>query len=108
MTEDSEARGDRVKAIREELGLIQEKFAAVLNDAARGLRLPAIYHTSKVSKMETGNRGVSLDDAYVVAAVDPQHRGVEWITFGVQGVKKGGGTILPTKAQPAKKRSGGA
>lgn len=88
MPEDSdETRGDRVKAIREELKLKQELFADRLNEAAEGLGLPPIYHTSKVSKMETGNRGVSLDDAYAVAAIDPQRRGIDWITFGTRARK---------------------
>lgn len=100
MTEDSETRGDRVKAIRELLGLKQPEFAARLNEAAERLKLPAIYHNTKVSKMETGSRGVDLNDAYVVAALDPENRGTDWITFGTRRKHTGG----PRKREDEKKK----
>lgn len=79
-------RAKRVKAIRTALGLNQPAFAELLNDAARKAGLPAIYHNTKVSKMEIEGRKVSLDDAIVVAAVDPEQRGVYWLA-GVRKLK---------------------
>lgn len=81
----SESVADRVKAVREALGLKQPEFAARLMVAARQLGVEARYDNTMVSKMELGTRYVGLLDGAVIAAVDPERRGLDWLALGPSG-----------------------
>lgn len=76
-TSEDRARGSRVGMVRGRMD--QRDFVERLNAVARTVGLPAIYDVVKLSKMENGARKVTLDDAIVVAALDSEKRGVEWL-----------------------------
>lgn len=91
-------RGLRVRAIREAGKWEQDEFARLLTDCAKRKRIDAPeYDRTIVSKMENGRRDVSLTDAILAAALDPQHRSVEWI---------GGDAELKPLPSPRKRRTG--
>jgi hypothetical protein len=82
-----ESPNHRVFLVRQALGTIrrplaQDRFAELLTLAAQRLGLVAKYYGSTVSDIEAENRTVTLDDARVVAAVDPLRRGEAWLAFG--------------------------
>ncbi len=77
-----ETVGDRVRMIREERGEKQPAFAAALTEAAKRLDLSIVYDNTMVSKMEVGRRDVDLNDVRVIASVDKQQRGREWLAWG--------------------------
>ncbi len=74
--------GDRVREIREALDQKQPKFAQTLTAAAKRLGIDATYDNTQVSKMEVGRREVTLNDAAVIASVDPSKRGKAWLAWG--------------------------
>lgn len=78
-------RGRRVELVRGKLD--QREFVELLNAAARERGLPVIYDIVKLSKIENGTRRVALDDGIVVAAVDPDQRGIEWLA-GVRTARR--------------------
>lgn len=78
----AETVGDRVRAIREERGEKQPQFAKTLTEAARRLDLSISYDNTMVSKMELGRRDVGIEDVRVIASVDKQNRGREWLAWG--------------------------
>jgi transcriptional regulator with XRE-family HTH domain len=97
--------GDRVREIREERGEQQPEFAASMTKAAKELGIAETYNNTMVSKMETGGRKVTLEDARVIARLDRKKRGRSWLAWGdateEQKVPKGTKTGLqpyPTKA----------
>jgi len=76
------AEGDRVRAVREAYGELQPAFAARLNAAARHLGMNWLNYTNFiVSRLETGDRMMFLDDAVVIASVDPEQRGRVWVAW---------------------------
>lgn len=82
----AETAGHRVYLVRLALGdgvrdpLPMRDFAARLARAGgKG------YSASKVSDLETGKRRLSLNDATVIASVDPRTRGRAWLAWGDQG-----------------------
>lgn len=83
----------RIIQVREAAGMDQRAFVDALNAAARGIGLPAIYDIVKVSKIENSKRDVSLDDAILVADVDPHRRSVRWLAGARETpvAKKAGG-----------------
>lgn len=117
----SETRGARAKLIREKLGLDQDQMAAVLTAEAERAGIPKRYDRTAISKLEKGRRDVSLDDAVVYAAVDPERRGMAWLATGpakavppaVVTTGRGRGRIVtpeelePHRAKPAPKKAGG-
>lgn len=82
MAGSDEPIGDRVKAIREAWGEKQPAFAQRLTAAAARLGLRLRYDNTMVSKMEVGRREVTLDDVTVIASVDREKRGKEWLAWG--------------------------
>lgn len=78
----SDTVGDRVRAIREGRGEKQPEFAAAMNGAAKRLGISERYDNTKVSKMELGTRDVSLADVMVIADLDHEKRGRDWLAWG--------------------------
>lgn len=76
--------GKRVYLIRLALGdgfkvpMPMAAFAALLTE-----RSGVAYDSSMISRMESGDRKVTLEDAPRLAALDPEHRGPGWIAWGV-------------------------
>jgi hypothetical protein len=90
-------RGHRVYLIREALGTRRDpmplpKFAELIKRTSG-----VSYDKSTLSRMETGERKVSLDDIEAIAPVDPLKRGKAWLAGwdeeGGQGT--GGGNQAP-------------
>lgn len=76
------AEGDRVREVREATGEKQGIFAVRLTaEAARQGMGWLVYDNTIVSKLENGARALTLDDAVIVAAVDPQQRGRFWLAW---------------------------
>lgn len=80
LTDRDVARGTRLKAIRDALGLTQSAMVDVLNRAAEALGLEPSYRYYTVSRNESGS--ISFDDAAIWLRCDPQRRGWEWFVFG--------------------------
>lgn len=77
------AEGDRVKAVRDALGLKQPEFAVRLTEEAQRRGLTWVrYDFSIISKLENGSRRLSLDDVLVLSCVDREERGMLWIGWG--------------------------
>lgn len=74
--------GDRVRSIREEFGEKQPEFAARLTAAAKRLGADVRFDNTIVSKVELGRRELSIYEAAVVVAIDPQRRGWDWLVLG--------------------------
>lgn len=72
-------------AIRDASGMQPKDFAAQMVVVAKRLGLESSYSDTKLSKLVNGRQDVSLDDAIVLAHLDPEHRGVEWIALGEAG-----------------------
>lgn len=81
MTEDTP--GKRAYSIRLALGdgwkvpLPMADFAALLSRRS-GVR----YDSSMVSRIESGDRKLTLDDVAVIASIDPKGRGRDWLAWG--------------------------
>lgn len=74
--------GERVRAIRDEIGDKQPAFAQRLSAVAQRMGLPVRFDNTMVSKVEIGRRELSIYEAAVVVAVDPQRRGWDWFILG--------------------------
>lgn len=77
--QEPETRGHRVYLIREALGTRRDampmpKFAKLIRETTG-----AVYDKSTLSRMETGERKVSLEDIEAIAPVDPLKRGKAWL-----------------------------
>jgi hypothetical protein len=77
------ARGDGWKVAEP-----MDVFAAAMTAVGKGR-----YDSSKVSRIESGERKVSIEDAEVLAAVDPLKRGAAWVAFN-----QAGGFVPPATA----------
>lgn len=67
-------------AVREARGESQQAFAR-----AAEKELGVIIDPSKVSKMESGGKQQMIaEDIVIIAAMDRERRGREWLTFGVR------------------------
>ena len=75
-------RGARVAEIREALDLSGEEFAEVLRKNLLAFGVERRYDKAKISRIEGGSRDLSLEEAAVIAELDPQRRGILWLTFG--------------------------
>jgi transcriptional regulator with XRE-family HTH domain len=95
-----ESRGDRVRLVREALGLQQTEFTERLNQMAEALGIESRYDFTKVSKMEVGTRKVSLDDAIVLAELDPKRRGVRWMATGIAVAPAPAPALTPPNGAP--------
>jgi hypothetical protein len=89
--------GERIYLIREALGTRRDpmpldKFAELIERATG-----AVYDKSILSRMETGERKVSLDEVAILASVDPLKRGRGWLAWGEDSA----GGASPTHDGPA-------
>jgi hypothetical protein len=95
--------GERIYLIREALGTRRDPMPldklAELIERTTG----AVYDKSILSRMETGERKVSLDDVAVLASVDPLKRGKAWLAWGdpAAAEKENGGASSRPPAQPS-------
>lgn len=97
-------RGERVKSIRESLGLTQESFGMCLAQRMRDVGVVANYSRSKISLLEGGERKLTAEEAVVIADLDPFARGGTWLIFG-EARKR----VLipdPRKKQPTSRAAG--
>lgn len=75
--------GKRVYLVRLALGdglrtpLSMDRFAALLTE-----RTGRRYDSSMLSRIENGDRKVTLDDCAAIAPLDPHARGPGWIAWG--------------------------
>lgn len=65
-----------------------EAFADRLNAAASELGFSENWTANRVSKLRGATQGISTEDAYVIARVDPKLRGMTYVTHGI-AVSKG-------------------
>jgi transcriptional regulator with XRE-family HTH domain len=80
-------RGARVEEIRKSAEMTGESMAAELNRLAEAHGLPMRYDGSKISRMESGERKISLEDGALLTLIDPEDRGVAWLAFGPPAVR---------------------
>jgi len=92
--------GERIYLIREALGTRRDPMP--LEEFARLIvtRTGASYDKSILSRMETGDRKVTLEDIEALAAVDPLKRGRSWLAFGEGEGWQGGKTSAPGPRTP--------
>lgn len=82
---DDDTRAKRVYRIRLDLGdgwktpMPMDAFAALLNKRGK----TKLYDSSKVSRMESGERKVTIDDVPHISRVDPKRRGRDWLAWGM-------------------------
>jgi hypothetical protein len=95
-------RGARIKQVREALGMSGDGFAELLEECFRLLGFPASYNKSKVAKMEGGDRKLTVEEAAVIASVDPHTRGIDWLIFGPGGKISAGGLRSFESSEPIK------
>ena len=80
-----QAVGQRVREIRETLGMTALAFVAhVYRETKQS------YSQSQLSRIENGKQSVTLADVAVFAAVDPLQRGREILAFGMRQALPGG------------------
>lgn len=75
-------RGERVRAIREALSVTAEQLAKDANAAALGYGVALGLTDVQLSRVERGGRRISAEEAWILARLDPEGRGVEWLVFG--------------------------
>jgi transcriptional regulator with XRE-family HTH domain len=78
----SEARGARLRTIREAREETQSAFAERLNETAKALGIEARYNDQGVSFRETGRRALDIEDYTVASYIDPERRSWFWLAFG--------------------------
>lgn len=74
--------------VREAAGMTGEAFAEAINAAAVQRGVPGVnYDKSKVSRLEAGSQATLLaEEAAIIAALDREERGVEWLALGTPPV----------------------
>jgi transcriptional regulator with XRE-family HTH domain len=78
----SAERAQRVRQIREAMGLTQPEFAARLNAAAAELGLDPDYTQLNVSQRETDRLTLDIEDYLILTRVDPHRRPLVWLALG--------------------------
>lgn len=81
-----ESRGDRLRLVREALGLKQDEMALRLQAASDARGFEERYSASEVSRLEKGRSPISVDDLILYAEMDPEHRGIGWLATGTREV----------------------
>ncbi len=82
------SRGDRVLKVRESLSMNGDEFAAAINARAAAFGVSPNYDKAKVSRLESGKLTyLTAEDAVVIALLDPEKRGVEWLVTGTKPAK---------------------
>jgi ribosome-binding protein aMBF1 (putative translation factor) len=82
-------RGQRVREIRKATGMTGEQFAARLSHLSSALEVPAVYDKTQIAKLERGTRILTAEEAAILASIDPDERGVDWLVFGDVSRKMG-------------------
>ena len=95
MNREGETVGERIYLIREALGsrrdpMPLDKFAELIQTETG-----AVYDKSVLSRMETGDRKVTLEDVAALSQVDPLKRGRDWLGWGDQDEGGQGATDDP-------------
>lgn len=95
-----ETRGHRVYLIREALGTRRDplplpKFAELIQQTSG-----VVYDKSTLSRMETGERKVSLEDIEAIAPIDPLKRGKAWLAGWEDGGTETTEASPPPPPQP--------
>jgi len=104
----SKTVGERVYEIRSALGpdsrheMPQREFAALVNQTAKRLKKDVSWTDSTVVRVEKNERRLQLEEAEVIATLDPQKRGAPWVAFGVVTAEA---DVMPDPAQKASRRS---
>ena len=80
-------RGERVRQIRAAAGLSGEALAAEMTRLARSFGMGAAFDGTKISRMESGQRELSAEEAALLTVIDPEGRSVVWLAFGASGGK---------------------
>jgi|ERR1041385_5566388 transcriptional regulator with XRE-family HTH domain len=80
---DEAERGKRMRQVRDTRGETQADFATRLNEKARLRHWPADYTFGDVSQFETNRKYLTFEVAQLIADLDPERRGFEWVVFGV-------------------------
>lgn len=75
-------RGGRVASIREALDMTGEAFAKELSARMKAMGVPKRYDKGKVSLIESGTRKLTVEEAVIIADLDPRARGAVWLVFG--------------------------
>lgn len=97
--------GKRIYAVRLALGdgwkkpMTMADFGALLTKRCKGA---VTYDSAKIARLESGERRASIDDVAVIASVDPEKRGREWLAWGMVVES---GADFPAEKPAAKKRS---
>ncbi len=87
-------RGQRLRLVREALGLTQTQFAELLTRTAASLGIDVRYVVGDVSARETGRKALDVEDYILAERVDPKRRRTDWLAFGREikvGAKLAGG-----------------
>lgn len=92
-------QGERVAEIRDALGLSGEAFATLLQKRLHALGVGRNYDKFKVSRMESGGRKLTIEEAAVIADLDPSKRGAVWLVFGDKRIR---GTLPRSKGGDAR------
>jgi hypothetical protein len=84
-------RGGRVEQVRMALGMNGDAFANAINALGDERGYDPRYDKSKVSRLEGGNMiYLPAEEAVLIALLDPEKRGVEWLVFGKRAAKATG------------------
>ena len=75
-------RAARVAEVREALGLSGEEFGKLLGKNLSALGWQAHYDKAKVSRIESALRDLTVEEAAVIARLDPKRRGMLWLAIG--------------------------
>lgn len=74
--------GERIKAVRESLSLSQEAFGALLAERLKRHGVSAAYPPAKISKLESGERKLSVEEAVILLDLGKGEFTGTWLVFG--------------------------
>jgi len=75
-------QGERVKEIRESLGMTGDAFGERLGQLSRDAGIVAVYGKDKISRIESGRQKMSREEVLLIARLDKKQRGPDWLVFG--------------------------
>jgi len=75
-------RGERITLVRVAMGVNGDAFALVLEERLAAYGFPRHYDKAKISRIESGTRDLTCEEAAVIAGLDPERRGLLWLIFG--------------------------
>jgi len=83
-------QGERIKKIRKTLDMTQDQFAGELTKAMRAFGLESAYRKDQVSRLESGGRRMTAEEAVAISSLIRDRPVVIWLVFG--GAKEMGAT----------------